>query len=41
VGPNPPYYARFDLNLDGTINVLDLLGVPNSFKSLYGVTCAP
>jgi hypothetical protein len=41
VGPNPPYYARFDLSQNNVVDVLDLLGVPNSFKSTYGMTCVP
>ena len=37
--PDPLYFPRFDLNMDGTIAIDDLLGVPNSFKSLFGLSC--
>jgi hypothetical protein len=33
--PDPKYFPRFDLKIDGTINLLDLL----PFKRFYGLSC--
>ncbi len=38
--PDPLYFPRFDLNMDGSINMLDFVGAPNSFKSMFGLSCA-
>ena len=35
----PNYRPRFDWNGDGTVNLIDLVGVSASFKSSFGTSC--
>ena len=38
VGPDPPYEVRYDLNLDGVMNIFDVLYMA---PPLFFATCTP